>query len=692
MHRIVTRAASPMAAIASAFIAVCLAAPPSSAQVGGSSVASAAASTTRSAPGTSLPRESAQQPPGRVVVLSLDGLAHHFWQDDPAAGELDALRRVAEQGVVADGAVSAFPSVTPAGHASLWTGTYGRRSGIVAAGNPMLPRAAHTVFQRHSGYDAEPLRAEPLWVTAARAGLRVVAHQSTQNYPFTARVTASAADSPPVLVNGYGPGKRAPHALVDRSEMVTTDPEIWGDSLPGSSLAPKTLRWRVGPVTYHGALVADGDSAEGYTSMHVAVEPTGASVRVHAVPVESEPPHDRQLARHFSDGLLLGLPGDGPLSVAYFRLYQLSPDGSRLTLYQPSLHELAVHDGSSGGPDSRELLSAAGGFIGNGPSMLYRDGDLGTQLYAGGDGRAERRYLEGVELVLRQYNRLSRAFAAEHSPDLLLDYSNYPDEVDHLWYGLVHSDAAELDRGQRRAYGEYRRWAYAALNRRIALLDSIAGPSGHLIVSSDHGMTAIEKNVRVNVALRNAGLLHLTVHGSIDPLRTEAVLLKYCVMVNTEDWKNGIVLSERREQVVDSVAATLRAITDPETGERVFTEFFRPEAFGDSLGIGGPNGCDLYFDMRPGFAATGKLIGDVVVSAARVLQPFGPHPYGYHGFLPTRRDMLSILVARGPSFPAGRSLPTVRTIDVAPTVSEILGIRPPRASRGRSLLDRMRPD
>lgn len=622
---------------------------------------------------------------GRVVVLSLDGLSQQIWQDDRAARELDALRGIAGKGVSADGVITAFPSVTAAGHASLWTGAYGRRNGIVTTANPVLPRREHTVFERESGFDSNPLRAEPIWATAARAGIRVVAHQSTQNYPFLPRVTAPKADPSPVLVNGYGPGKLAPHAVVEESEVVPTDPGVWGDSLPPSSLAPKTFRWRVGPVTFHGALVAEEDPEWGYTSLHVAVDPTGESVRVEPAPTESEPPEHRELARHFSDGLLFRMPGTGPLTVAYFRLFRLSPDGSQLTLYQPSLHELALHRDSARDTEVRRILVEAGGFVGNGPSMLYRDGQLGRQLYDEGDGRAERRYLEGLELVLRQYNRLSRAVTARYEPELLLDYSNYPDEVDHSWYGLAHTET--VDDEVRRAFRDYRRWAYAALDRRIALLDSIAGPDGHLIVTSDHGMSAVAKNVRVNVALREAGLLRLQTRGSVDPLRTKAVYLKYCVMVNTEDWKNGIVLGERRAHVVDSVEATLSSVTDPETGRRVFTDFYRPAALGDSLGIGGANGCDLYFDLRPGYAATGTLNGDVVVPADQAHQPLGPHPYGDHGFLPTRRDMLAVFIARGPRFPPNGGVGTVRTIDVAPTVSEIFGIRPPRQSQGRSVLD-----
>ena len=65
-------------------------------------------------------------------------------------------------------------------------------------------------------------------------------------------------------------------------------------------------------------------------------------------------------------------------------------------------------------------------------------------------------------------------------------------------------------------------------------------------------------------------------------------------------------------------------------------------------------------------------------------------PGGAHGYPSVRRDMQTVLCAAGPAF-APRRLPTARTIDVAPTVAEWLGMPAPANAVGRSLLDAMRP-
>ena len=63
-------------------------------------------------------------------------------------------------------------------------------------------------------------------------------------------------------------------------------------------------------------------------------------------------------------------------------------------------------------------------------------------------------------------------------------------------------------------------------------------------------------------------------------------------------------------------------------------------------------------------------------------------PLGEHGFLPTRPDMQGILIAAGPRLPQGARWPLQRAIDVAPLVSDLLGIAPPRDARGQSPLGR----
>ena len=62
----------------------------------------------------------------RVILISIDGLAHFYW-NDPAA-RMPVLRELAERGAVADGMATVFVSTTWPSHVSLVTGEIGRAS------------------------------------------------------------------------------------------------------------------------------------------------------------------------------------------------------------------------------------------------------------------------------------------------------------------------------------------------------------------------------------------------------------------------------------------------------------------------------------------------------------------------------------------------------------------------------------
>lgn len=620
---------------------------------------------------------SAKGPAHPVVMMSLDGLAYHVWLNDPAMAEMRTLRRIAREGVHAEGVIQAFPSVTPAGHAALWTGTYGNLSGVVTALNPVLPRSEHTFLERQSGFFSDRLQVEPIWAAAARQGIRVIAHEATQNYPFNARTTGGLSVNQPVLVSGYGPGMQEPYGVIRPGKTQPEDAAIWSPPLPHSSLPVKAFTWTVQHRQMHGALVAEHGKARGYTAMYVAAEPADARVRVAFVPTESSPPRGRPLARHFSKGLELKV--NDVASVAYFRLFELARDGSDFMLLQSSLHGFALYSGKDDDAQTQlKMMKEAGGFISNGPGSQYQEGNLGKQLFAGGDGTAERRYLEGMELVTRQFNRHTQWIWKHYPPQLFVDYNPYPDEMEHNFFGMAHPEITGYDSEIARKMLPLRKWGYATVDTRVALLDSLAGPRGHMIFVSDHGMAPVMKELNVNLALEQAGLLVNDSHGHVDAARSQAVHNKYGVMVNTTDWLGGIVAPADRKSVVDKVEAALAAVKDPETGTPLVTAFFRPEMDDNEsrLGIGGPAGSDIYFDLAPAYGVTEKSTTQLVTRRRA--------PSGDHGFLPLRDDMLATFTARGPKFPRGKTIPRIHSIDVVSVVAQLLGIEPPAQSQGTS--------
>jgi predicted AlkP superfamily phosphohydrolase/phosphomutase len=578
-------------------------------------------------------------PASRVILVSFDGLGYEIFRSDPAARELTALHRLARRGVT--GPVRpAHPSTTANSHAALWTGSY--QNGVLYNSNPEMPKSEHTFRERRTGFRSESLAAEPLWVSAGRQGVATVAHQVTQGFPFLPVNTAPEAAAPPVVINGYQTERLAPHTVIRAADVRWGACSGWQPALPEHA---RCFEWTSGRLTFHGAL-----SAGEKESVLVALDPGGPRAAVRHAPEEPFFGGARSLARHFSKPLMVN-----ERAAVAFRLFEFSPSAPDFVLYQTTVQELGYHDARD--PNAaRRLAAEAGPFVPNGPVQIYRSGGFGSTAVEGGSGVAERRYLEAVEYLTRQYNRYTRSLWERYAPRLFIDYFPYPDEADHTWLGLAVQPDDKLPAGALTTIREARRAAYRLINERLALFASLAGDSVDLIVTSDHGMAPAAKLVHVNLALRQAGLERHAEH------------LRYCILLNSEEWAGGTVSAGERDAVLDRVQGALEAIRDPATGERVVRGIRRLDA------PAAMPGADLLFDLAPGYAAGDASSGPVVESA--------PWPFGTHGFAPDRDDMQAVFVAAGPGFAAGESRP-MRSIDVAPLIARLLGIDPPRHAEAR---------
>jgi hypothetical protein len=611
----------------------------------------------------------ASPPPSGVLLVSLDGLGYQIWSQDPVAAELTALREIADSGVVAAGVQPAFPSSTANSHAAIWTGCYGDRNGLTANDAPIAPRAEHSVLERRKGYLSDGLIAEPIWVTAARQGVRVVANQVTQGYPFLTQNTGGPMPLAPVVINGYQTRTISKHRVVKAAD-VTAEPEaVWRPVLPASAKPVRYFCWTESGFTLHAALAADSPTA--YNRVYLALDPRGGPrVSAIAAALEDTPPRQRALARNFSDGLPLEENG-AVAGVVYFRLFEVAPDGADFLLYQTAVQELALYDGSAqAGQVRAQLLREAGGFLGNGPVSLMVPGAFGATGARGGDGTSERRYLEAAELLIRQSYRQAQWLARHYDPQLFINYLPFPDEADHEWLGR----AAQGEPTARAC----RTWIYAAINCYVHELAALAGPADHVLFVSDHGMAPVTHHLRVNRILQDAGLLTLTKEGRIDAAHSQASYFYNSILVHTDDWQDGKVPRGEKEAVIQRVESALGAVSDPATGRPVITQFFHPEKVGEQFGIRGETCGDLYFDFLPGFSASADLTGRPVEKMEV--------PRGVHGFYPLRPDMLSSLIGRGPKLPQAAAWPRRRSIDIAPLVADLLGIAPPAQSHGISPL------
>lgn len=566
----------------------------------------------------------------RVVLLSIDGGADWIVDRLVEEGKAPALAAMAREGAVAAGVVTVMPSLTAVTHASIWTGTLPRYTGVTGNILPRTPPAEHSLLETRSGYLAPVLQAEPIWTTAARAGRRVLIAQGTAGYPF-----------------------RTEHReLISQFDVYAN--ELLSQEIVRGRMEDGTLHFTVGETTV--AVTLDGVRAVRVTAGDVSARVTRGSAG-YSPPLRAVVGAREGL---FRVGLLRLDPANGDVVLLRGDVFQVNAS---------DLSQRAA------------FLAEAGVAIGEGGDDAYQSGNLGPTLAEGGDGSAEQHLIDAAVANQAYFDGALR-YAATQAWDLLVLYVPNLDMLGHALVGMLDPASAryhpELAARVWPIYEEgFRRCADDFVGRIRTLL-----PDATLVVTADHGMEGNGRVFRPNAVLRDAGLLAVNEQGRIDPARSRAIFLYSHgggVYVNTTRWRDGVVAESDRASVKQAAAGALLGARDPASGVPLVRAVFDPDIDGEALGIGGPYAPDLYVDSAVGYQMV------LTPGSGGITAPGRPAGYGAHGLAPWRRNLHAIFYAAGPRVQRGTTLGMIRTIDVAPTVSRLLGIPPPEDAIGLPL-------
>lgn len=626
----------------------------------------------------------------RAIVVSFDALNEEILRNTLSSDDVPNLFRAFDQGMCAEYAQPAFPSLTAASHASIWMGAYGNVSGITANGQHQLPRSENNVLNNRSGFSYEGLMAEPFWVTAASQGFTAVGHQVTQA-PFTGGFPAendamsdrrSAQEE--VLNQNNVPVFNGYNRQVMRDGVITADDVEWSDAGAWSGtegldgmMDPRAFTLETPGGVLHGLLT--GEETYNRIFVNTAASLDGAvEARFHEP--ETESPINRELARWFSEPLEMVMDEQDDLERGWmrFRLFEVSDDGSDFMLYHPAMHISESNNAEA----QRAYHDAVRGWFGNSSMRMWSNGGFGPTFADGGDGTAERRFLETAELLTKVFNKGSEWLWRNYDPALMADYFPLPDTIDHNILGYLNTDYPGYDSDLAASAEALRTAGWELADIRLGLLMDLADEAGAaLFISGDHGMRSSWMQFHPNVALREAGLLVVDDSGNIDLSQTQAVSPNgYWITINTTDWQEGIVAPEDKESVMNAVEEALlsaRGVND----EQVINRVYHADNHGDDLGIGGLAGGDIYWNIREGYRTSRAHRNDSAVNETNL--------WTTHGYDSTDPDMYTAFCGYGGGFSAGR-FPGVRTIDIAPTAGAYVGFGSPADATGRNVLEEMR--
>ena len=206
----------------------------------------------------------------KVVLISWDGAPNWVIRDMVRDGKLPGLARIMADGFRADGMQPAYPSKTAVGHASIFTGTWPDIHGVSNNSVPLLPRSENGPDKTIRGFDSAALQAEPLIVTAARQGKRVVSLSSTQSYPsdkWVKQLAPLGMEKKLSIYSGFE-SQISKNTMLDASRFKPVS--LWKDTRHAGSNQPLGTTVDVGETRLDLLLVDDpNDSTKGFDTVLV---------------------------------------------------------------------------------------------------------------------------------------------------------------------------------------------------------------------------------------------------------------------------------------------------------------------------------------------------------------------------------------------------------------------------------------
>jgi len=590
----------------------------------------------------------------RLLLLGMDGLDPNVLDEMMAAGQLPNFKALAERGGYGRMATS-NPSESPVAWATIATGADAGQHGIfdfiirrpgtyLPDLSLMQPNPKNVTGAREKMY-LPVRRGEAFWSCCSRAGVPT----SVVRWPGA---------FPPEEVTGHmvcGLGVPDLAGRMGRYSFFTTAPD------PDDEAAEK-----VTPVQWQGDRVTTellGPPVKGGSAkLSLAIVRQGDGVRItlgKGAPIDLPP-------RQWSDW--------APVT---FKLGFLRKQTGLVKFYldtvEPALRLFAtpvqVDPANPAFPITHPDAFASEMAKQHGP--FYTQG-MPEDTHAVTDGRI------GVDAFLAQCAEVS----AER--ERMFDHS---DRIQHLFWVTRGPDHPAYEAAFAEQYAHVLPDMYRDMDRLLGKAVAALGPDDGLMVMSDHGFGSFRRSVQVNTWLVQNGYMVLkggkegsdTLFRDVDWVKTRAFSLGFAsVYVNVKDReKNGIIARpEEYDALVTELAGKLEQLTDPATGQRPIQAVYRaaeiyrgPQAErGPDLILGFAEGYRASWQMAIGGAPAGDIFAD------NTKQWCGDH-------LVDPSLVPAIFLA---NFKINRT--EVRVEDVAPTTLVAMGISPPDAMTGRSLL------
>lgn len=597
------------------------------------------ASTVRSSPNTptaSITQTKSSSPNAGyypVWIISWDGAPANEVYRLIENGDLPTFHALQEQGLRSQYLRSVTPSLTAPAQNSLSSGSLPNRTGIVSNRYHL---SSDNFYWYRTGFEDVMDEAEPLWVTASKAGLMTAAlffPGATPNHP------TQSAD----YTVGYGQ-----RDAYSRQETLPLHPAVGWENSPTSYSPLLETEYQIPKVKRVYFLVVDqtDDRVANYDSVYLSVE---------KVITSSSP------LMKIGDWAPLLLLADVSAG-ADFLLQVLTNDV--LTFY----HSGVYHNSAS----PRAMLAEINNKFG-----FYRQGGDSYALEHGWIN--EDHFLSMVERNAIWMAEVSAWVYEYYRPDLIFAWQDVFDSTGHVFY-LRNSRQVGYEASRVNLYTDYYLQAANIADQALDIILSGADlMTATVFLVSDHGMTPVHTNVYVNTVLEQNGLLVLDERNYVVVEESKALAFTsggsmhiYINLIDHE--REGFVDHVEYQAIKEQIIDLYLSLRDPDSGEDIFQTVLAIDDLG-SIGLDHPNSGDIFAQAYPGYNLDSWRGKDYVYSPSTLL--------GQHGFDNQSPDMWGIFIAAGHGIHnLEQDIDPINLIDIAPSIARFLDISPSATSDG----------
>ena len=665
-------------------------------------------------------------PPGepqaeKVIFFAADGMRPDLMERYAAEGLMPTYQALMEEGVRGDnGLVQAFPPNTGVGWYTLATGTYPGEHG--STNNTFFRIGESNFNNRTAAFSGGVLQAETIAEAAERAGKKVVSVEWSGGTRTMTALQGPVVDYRSFFSNrglwtnwdvpGQPAGANAFGVQYQRFDLA--DASGWDPNCPASFSTPQEGTFDLGSYTRDGSPVIANDQYDFY--IYDSTDDATANYdHVLIVPNANGKDCDQAVADLMADEwtdvkVVLANPA-GKTGGFYVKAMLFTPDLTQFSLFFTSVtRAVATCNGCGYAGDFEDDLNKW--FPGSTAAdyAVFESGLVDAETYVEQGLKwkdahfAYLRYIIGTDPVPTMDGGSVPGMG--YQPDLLMMGNPVTDEFAHMFLGLTVPMVNGLVNpyyNTYTSYGEvitpakaegYIRDAYMEADETLALGKQLMGDNSTVFATSDHGFGAQWLAVNAGKVLFDAGLQsNMTPTGPAEVTSncragsgTGAVnLAKACWAGGTAQIYLNVPAADY-ENVRNQVITAFQNLTDPANpGAQVVLAIFKKEELrnvdgSDSLH---PNRSgDVVVVLNPPYQFDAATPGQTIAFSQF---------FGQHGYLPETVNladsvnMHATFVAAGPGIRKQGPVYGIRAIDLAPTISLLMGFPGPINARGRIL-------